>query len=233
MPRIPVYVLHPPQDLHPCFARWIDDARGIVAGRLGPGNCDVVPMSYRRDCGFDARSVFSRVQSDPGPVIICGKAQKRPCAILRNRLLFVVSCIDVDPASAQELADRIVEARDGHGTRKPLIPRKLAVALCIMRKLERRHAWGGSNKGYEWSYNIPKGRGVDEQFADVVPEVVNDLKNKGILIDKRSRGYRKYALNPDRRTEIYGMLERHTFEDESLLRVLTRDKRRVSARVLD
>ncbi len=232
MPRIPVYVLHAPANLHPCFARWLDDARSIVAGRVGPGNCDLVPVPYRTDGGFDARSVFSHVQSDLGPVVICGKAQKKPCALLRKRLLFRVSCMESVPRSAEELAQTIVEARDSFESGNPLIPRKLAVALQIMRKLKRRNAWGGSH-GYEWSYNIPKGRGVDEQFADVAPEVINDLKNKGILIDKRKRGYKKYALNPDRRTEIHGMLERHEFKDEPLLWVLIRDKRRVSARVLD
>jgi hypothetical protein len=87
-----------------------------------------------------------------------------------------------------ELLELVEETRRRHQNDEPLLPRKFVVAVLICRKLRKGHYWAGNDKGYFWSYDLAKGRGVDDRFSDVVPEVASLLLQHGILVFKTSKG---------------------------------------------
>ncbi|MEE4675873.1 hypothetical protein V2K57_15810 [Pseudomonas alliivorans] len=80
------------------------------------------------------------------------------------------------------------------------------MALLILEKLVLNNIWGGKEKGYMWSTDIPKGRGVDEKYAHRTPHVLNLLLQHDLLIKKASQGKSKYALNSHLRTDINAIL---------------------------
>lgn len=106
-------------------------------------------------------------------------------------------------------------------------------AVLIVRKLEAGHYWGGNAKGYMYADVLAKGRGVPDQFADIVAHVAHVLLLKGVLIRKPSQGRAKYALNPKRKSEVYAIVEAAAFHNEALRRLLNKDPKEVSARIID
>ncbi len=156
----------------------------------------------------------------------------RPIALrvlaARNRAVVLVKA----PTSSDGLMASIVEAWRRHETGEPLLASKLIVSVLIVRKLKARHYWGGKAKEYLWASDLAKGRGVDERFADIAPEVANDLFLSGILIKKTSQGQPKYALDPERKSEVHDIADQATFRNKQLERVLMRDQQQEGASYL-
>ena len=105
----------------------------------------------------------------------------------------------------------LLELRNLFASGEPFLPRRLVVAMLIVRKLHRHTYWGGSHeKNFIWVDEIAKGRGVDSAFKDVAQDVANFLQLKGLLVPKYGRGKRKkgqkYALNSDRMNDIQDSL---------------------------
>ena len=147
-------------------------------------------------------------------------------------------CVVV-PVDSTDLFAEATAARQLHLAGEPVLPRKFAVAILLLRKLRRGKYWGGNhNKNYLWVDDLAKGRGVDEQFSDVVAEVANLMYLHGFLIAKyggaggHSKG-QKYALNPDLRADIESACHEGNFAEIPLRRILLKDAAVVSARILD
>lgn len=175
----------------------------------------------------------SLVVANLGPVVVVEPVQT-PCReLLRTRLrartIVVTGCI----GDSTDLLDLVQTAQTRFDSGEPYLPRKYVAAVLIVRKLESGHYWGGKNKGYMYASDLPKGRGVPDEFASISAEVANDLLLKDILIKKPSGGKSKYALNPDRKSEVYAICENAEFLDVSLRDALCRDTDEVSARLLD
>lgn len=194
--------------------------------------CNVIAHEYNGRCGFSAL-LGDEILRDPGPVLMIKPVQVPARVKLEQQLRgrCVVYCTAV--SSISELLDAFDVLRSQHELGEPRLPRKLVVAILIVKKLMVQQMWGGKDKGYMWSRVLPKGRGIPEEFSDVVHEVANYLKNHGVLVPKTSKGQSKYALNSSDRPAIHRIVEHRRFEDLSLMRILERDPRTASARILD
>lgn len=196
------------------------------------GGAVVRARAYAADASLNARDFCSTVLQAPGPVVLLQPVQRDVIEEVRLRLgtrvpviINSVSCID-------GLRALIVEAVGRFDAGEPLVPLDVAVALLMMRKLDREHMWTGNAKGYMWASDIPKGRGLDEKYASRVPNVLNVLLMQGLLVFKTSNSKKKYALNPERREEIYEILRTRKLP-ESTERPLLRHEATESVRTLD
>jgi hypothetical protein len=193
-------------------------------------------VAYDDKNNFSARDLHIRVVSNLGPVVIAGAVQTPAREHLRERLQnrSVVVVAD-DVSSPADLWAALEDARRLFDSGEPHLPRKFVAAILLLRKLIRGDYWGGGakNKAFAWLDNLAKGRGVDDQFADIIEEVVNDLFSHGLLVKKVSYGGKKYGLNQEAREAIFHAADSLTFTDEALRRLLMKDKRLVSARMLE
>ncbi|HEY7310007.1 MAG TPA: hypothetical protein VH643_11665 [Gemmataceae bacterium] len=227
-----VYLLHPAQKYLPGIKAWIGEVESLLRDDPSWGKWDLLAYSYNDQNSFDVQPMFVRVLNKPGPVILLESVQAKALGNLREKLRTHAVVILRAVTNSTDLWDVVEEARRRHEEGEPLLPRKLVVAVLIVRKLRKLNHWGGNAKGYLWHYDLAKGRGVDDRFADVVHEVANDLLTHGILIDKTSQGLKKYALNPNRKAEVHAIADTGTFFNKHLERILMRDLREESASYL-
>ena len=213
------------------MAEWIGKAEGVISTDPTWSGWSMTTWEYNRHCAVSIKDVVGTIRNALGPVVLLRNVQKRVLLDLRKHFADRTSVLLGDPQNAADLLNVLEEARDDHVV-GPMCPRKLVVALLLVAKLERHNMWGGRNKGYMWASDIAKGRGVAEEFADQLPAVVGDMYSDGLLIQKRSAGKKKYALNPDRRMEIHRVIRTREFPGR-LHGVLSRDPRLASARLLD
>ena len=202
-----------------------------ASGVLG-NDWTVKPKVFDVRNSLNASAYVSEVLTAPGPVLIVRPVQTNTLVEITTRLegrQLVVPADAYDLASLVEAA-RALKAQFDRG--EPLIPLRRAVALMLVRKLHRSHMWGGNAKGYMWAESIPKGRGLDEAYHSHVADLVYLLSQHEILISKISNSKRKYALNPERRSEIGDFLRNRKFS-EPLERVFARQGEMLTARVLD
>src|SRR3990167_2580587 len=167
---------------------------------------EIRPSCYVRQKSLDARDFTSMVLQQPGPVLLLGPVQQRVVELVRQRIgtrttVDLATIFDRDALT--EAVDQAIAAFDAG---EPRLSMDVVVALLMIRKLAREQMWSGNAKGYMWADDIPKGRGLDEKYAARVPNVVNVLLNHGYLVRKTSQHTSKYALNPERRAEIHGIL---------------------------
>jgi hypothetical protein len=229
---IQIYLYYP-QDRHvPGMQSWVEEAVAAIATRQDWSGWTIRQMPLDRGCSANARDLYALVVADLGPVLLLQPVQERFHLDVQGRLHGRSSVLRREAYSSAEVVQHLEEARSIHDSGEPHLPRRFVVALLMMRKLERNLMWAGRNKGYMWVDDIRKGRGLDEQFSDQVPEVLSLLYQHGILIAKPSQGGTKYALNPDRREEIHEILTRRRFLPP-LSVLLLRDVRLASARELD
>ncbi len=182
--------------------------------------------------GFKALDVLARVTQQPGPVIVFDCAQTKPLEILRSLLLTRSIICVVSPADSTELWASIADAKTKHESGEPFLPRKLIAAVLLVRKLYRGKYWGGTrNKNFLWIADLAKGRGVSEDFQDIIADVANILFLNGVLIHKG--GKPKVALNPERRAEIGEIRLEGRFSNDGLEQVLMKDRKMMSSRILD
>jgi hypothetical protein len=216
----------------PGMAAWVEEAVDLACAEDAWAEWTVKTIQYDASASIRVTDMCAQVIATSGPVVLLQPVQDKVVQLLRERLNQRVSVLFGTAYTTDEVFNFLAEAKRLHETGEPHIPRALVVALLLLRKLEREHMWGGKNKGYMWAGDIPKGRGLDEQFADEVPRSLGLLFQEGLLIQKPSQTSNKYALNPDRREEIYAILRERRF-GERLARILGRDTALVSARELD
>ena len=223
----PIYLLYPL-----AFAEWIQEVDGATCEDRNRDAWEIVPIPYDSQNGFDIRSVVVRVCNSKGPIVLIEPVRRDCREHLRERLRSYTVVKVCHATDATDIYEAITVARQEFDDGEPLLPRKFVVCVLVLRKLIHGNYWTGRDKGYLWARDVPKGRGIPEDLAFLVPEVVSDLENKGILKRKISQGRPKYALNPERKPEIHAMAERLQFADSRLLAILKKDVNEVSASLI-
>lgn len=211
-----------------CVATLIAGGRGA---QLCP-NWDFTTRAYDAANALSGRDLASQVISSPGHVLLLQPVQTKSAADVRARLQgrqIVEEWMAFDTATLEE---GVIAIREMHDAGEPRLPIDLVVALLVMRKLDHEHMWAGNAKGYMWSDDIPKGRGVDECYKSRIGHVINVLLQHQILVQKPSRGRSKYALNPGRKPELYEILRQRGF-GHVLTTLLSRRETQVPASELD
>jgi hypothetical protein len=234
-----VYLFHPTTVYLPGITDWVREIESRLRGESSWDKWDLLPFPYNTRNSFDIQPLFVRVLNKPGPVVLlkkvhANKESPRAKAVndLRVKLWAHSIVILREVGNSTDLWKSVEEARRLHEAGEPLLPRKFVVAVLIVRKLRKQNKWGGKDKGYLWHYDLARGRGVDDRFADIVHEVANDLCLQEILINKTSQGERKYALNPDRKAEVHAIADDGTFTNKHIKNVLMRDQREESVSYL-
>ncbi len=211
---------------------WIDEVLALLRAEPDWDEWDLISIPYNGKNGFDVQPLFVRALNKPGPIVVLEKVQSGPLANLREKLGVRVVIQPTAVADPADIWTEVGKARRRHEVGEPLLARKFVVAVLIVRKLRNLNRWAGKDKGYLWHFDLAKGRGVDEEFADIVEEVANDLLQHEVLIEKTSQGKKKYALNPARKPEVHAIAESAAFWNASLEEVLLRDHNTEPARRL-
>jgi hypothetical protein len=226
-----LYLCHPPARHRPDLVVYVRDAMAGLAMSEAGRQYHVITTQYESDYSLRLTDFRSRVMENRGPVVLLHPRTTTELAIV-DMLGTAVVVTSSRAQSPQDLLNCILvvirQAEDGH----PKLARRLIVAFLLMRKLDQEGRWAGNSKGYMWAEDIPKGRGLDEEFADQVKDVISILRNQGYLIYKTSQHTKKYALNPTRREEIYQVLRTRRFDDRTQAALL-KDPELVSVRRLD
>lgn len=211
---------------------WVGEVREAMAGDPAWAGWELKVWEYDMSAAVRISDVASLINAAIGPCVLLRNVQERVIVELRERLYGRAVVLVGNPSDSTDILGLLDEARVLHQGGEPMLPRKLVIALLLIAKLERHQMWGGKNKGYMWASDLPKGRGLDEQFADQVPAAIHDLFTHGLLMQKPSNGKSKYALNPDHRTAVHTALRTWRFPG-GLHQILARDERLASARHLD
>jgi len=228
-----IYMCHPPERSVPGMREWIDDAVEYLRALPEWADCPIRLLEYDGSASLSVADLCSEVIGRLGPVVVFEPVQERLVVLLRERLSGRTTVIKAAAYSPDAIVAELEGARRIHESGEPHVCRQYVVALLLMRKLDQERKWSGNSKGYMWMDDIRKGRGLDEQFADAVPPVLSILYQNGLLVQKVSRHSNKYALNPDRREEIYKILRQRRFESAQLSTALHRDRLVISVRHLD
>jgi hypothetical protein len=192
----------------------------------------IKPQVYDVRNSLNAADFTGQVLSIPGPALMLRPVQAKTLADVTQRLEGRQLVIAAEAYDWPTLLAAVTEVKQHHDLGEPLVPLLRAVALMVVRKLDREQMWAGNSKGYMWTDSIPKGRGVDEAYHQHVADVVFLLTQHGILIYKISNSQKKYALNPERRAEVKDFLRNRKFPN-ALEQIFARRGTTVSARALD
>lgn len=187
---------------------------------------------YRPDTSLIARDFCSMVLQSPGPVVLLRQVKTSTIEEVRSRLGTRVPVIVAAVAAIEEIQAILNLAVQQFKGGEPLLALDLVVAFLIVRKFDQEHMWTGNAKGYLWLGDIPKGRGLDIKYEPRVGNVLNILLQQGVVVLKISNGKKKYALNPERREEIYAILRTRKFPDH-IERPLLRHQALETVRALD
>lgn len=188
--------------------------------------------TYAGDSSLDAESFVSRVLQTNGPVLLLRPIQNNALTEIQKRISLRVPIFVEEVGDLDQLSQAISRALTSFEIGEPTIPRDLAVALMLMHKLDANYMWAGNAKGYMWADDLRKGRGFDEDHAGRLPLVISILLRAEILTRKTSKSASKYALNPERRKEIYAMMRNRRFPD-AVHDSLTSNREWISARTID
>ena len=232
MADTPIYLGFPNNRLYPTMPEWVGEVRELVINDSDWDGWDLSELEYDMRSALQINDVSSAINTRVGPCVLVKPVQARVFRELRERLYGRTVVLSGSVSDSTDILVLMERARELHDAGEPMLPRKLVIALLLLAKLEKHQMWGGRNKGYMWTSDLAKGRGLPECYSDQLPAVINDLGLRELLIKKQSRGRGKYALNPDRRREIYDALRDKRFRDE-LHERLSFDPRIESARELD
>jgi hypothetical protein len=228
-----VYLCHPKERSLPGVQSWAASAIAVATAAPEWEGWTVKTVEYDHACALTVTDFCSEVCGRLGPVVLIEPVQGRVFQLLRERLGTRIAIVREAVDGDADILGLLEKAKTHHESGDPPVPRRFAVALLLLRKLDQEHMWCGNAKGYMYAEDIPKGRGLDEQFSDAVPSVLSLLYQAGLLLQKTKRYGSKYGLNPDRREQIYQILRERRFTDAHLAQVLARDGHIESARVLD
>lgn len=175
----------------------------------------------------------SAVVQRNGPVLLLNPVQTPVIGLLRQKIGHLVVVQVVDAYDQPTLVDALCRTKGMHESGEPQLPRKLVAAILLVHKLAKEKKWGGTRqKNFMWASDLPKGRGFDESFADLLPSLISDLLAEGLLQSKTSQRKKKYALNPQQMDRVIRALNQHSFGGR-LQRILEKDTDTVSCRYLD
>lgn len=232
MTDTPIYLGFPNSRLYPTMPDWVREVHEIIIADSDWDGWTLSELEYDMSSALRINDVSSAINARVGPCVLVKPVQGRVFRELRERLYGRTVVLSDDVSDSTDILALIERARELHNAGEPMLPRKLVIALLLLAKLVKHQMWGGNNKGYMYTDDLPKGRGLPEQYSDQLPAVINDLGLRDLLINKPSRRRRKYAINPDRRREVFDALRDKRFQDDLHVR-LSNDQRIVSARELD
>lgn len=170
------------------------------------GNWSIRASQYEFNASLNIRDFCSLVLQTPGPVLLLQPVQNKTLEGIRQRLTGRVPVEAQTIITLDDLRTAIIAVGQRFDQGEPFLPLDVVVALLMLRKLDQERMWGGNAKGYMWSADIPRGRGLDEKYAARVSLVLNILLQHKLLIQKTSQSKKKYALNPNLREDIYAIL---------------------------
>jgi len=234
VPRL--YVVCQAEVRAPALIPWLREAWRVVEVDPDWADWDLAVKEADEQNSFNARDIASQVLSSRGPVLVLGQLKRSAVALLQERIgLRVVVTHEPTIGDSTDVYSAVQRALEQHLRGDPQVPRRLAVALMLVRKLLKGDYWGGGAKAKAFLSveELAKGRGLDEQFADAAPEVANMLEMKGLLVKKTGDGHVKYGLNPKQRDDIYAFLTTWRVSNERLHKYLYGDVQCVSTRILD
>lgn len=225
---------------HDPYLTWIDEAWAVVTSDhsecAGWTLHPVIKADSR--CSFNPLDVYSIVARSIGPILFVGGLQSGPIHFLEEKLGDRVVTRQCNaPTSSTDVYETILELLRRHEFGEPEVPCRYAVALMLLRKLDRMHYWGGKAKNFMSVHILAKGNGLDESYATTAHEVAeylsSDKRRLRLLAKKTGDGYPKYGCNPEQREAVYEFLRNRKVDDEEIMRWLKRDPCKVSARDLD
>ena len=187
---------------------------------------------YDSKASLHVRDFCSMVLQSPGPVLLLEPVRRNVLEDIRSRIGSRVPVVACSVSDLAGLRQKIIELGSLFDSGEPSLPLDCVVAILMMRKFDQEHMWSGNSKGYMWFDWIHRGRGLDEKFHPRVAHVLNVLLQHGIVVMKNSCSKKKYALNPARRSEIYGYLRSRRLPEE-VEKILSRNGAVESARSLD
>lgn len=210
----------------------VECVRSCVQNPALHGGWPIRAKEYLPDASLNARDFCSMVLQAVGPVVLIQSVKQSTIEEVRarigERVPVLVECI----GCAADLRVVLAKAQAQFISGEPQVALDVIVGLLMIRKLDQERMWTGNAKGYMWASDIPKGRGLDVKYAPRVPHVLNILLQHEIVVYKTSNGKKKYALNPDRRGEIYGVLRDRKLPPE-VNRLLLRYSENETVRALD
>ncbi|MGE8547641.1 MAG: hypothetical protein ACN6OC_09420 [Alcaligenes sp.] len=187
---------------------------------------------YEKNASLVAKDFCSIVLQSPGPIVMLQPVQAKTLEEVRRRIGSRLPIVVDHVATAEALEVAIDTAIQHFLNGEPLLALDVAVALLLMRKLDQERMWTGNAKGYMWASDIPKGRGLDVKYESRIPNVLNILLMNELVVYKISKSKKKYALNPQRREDIYEILKSRKLPRD-VEGPLLRHPDRESVRVLD
>ena len=227
-----VYLLHPNSSRLPGIDSWINEVRVLIGAEANWAGWTVDATSLDDRGRIEVQPYWVRVKNRPGPVVLLEPHQRKILDGLAERLGLDVVVIPRSASDSTDLYEAVEDARRRCIAGEPLLPRRLVVAVLIVRKLRRYHYWSGNAKGYLWASELAKGRGVDDRFADIAQDVAGYMLTHGVLVYKISNGQRKIALNPDKKPEVHAIADRAYFQNADLRKLLYKDADREPASCL-
>ncbi|WP_153064793.1 hypothetical protein [Xanthomonas campestris] len=189
-------------------------------------------FKYKADGSIDAGDFSSAVLQSKGPVLLLQPIQANAYNAIHLRLSNKVPVLRLYSADRTELSQAINDAIDAYVSGEPMIPRDIAVALMLIHKLDVNHMWAGNAKSYMWTDDLQKGRGFNEDHTCRLGAVLRILLAGNVLIYKISKSSKKYALNPEMRSQINDIMRRREFPTVVQKGLLSNDQR-ISVREID
>lgn len=223
------YIGHPPDQYNGSPA---ESVRLCAQNPALHGGWPIKAKEYSSDASFNARDFCSMVLQSIGPVILIQSVKQSIIEEVRVRVGARVPVLVERIDNVADLRSVLVRAQAQFQSGEPLVALDVIVGLLMIRKLEQERMWTGNSKGYMWVSDIPKGRGLDAKYAPRVAHVLNILFQHELIVFKTSNGKKKYALNPDRRKEIYEILRDRKLPSE-VNRLLLRHPATETVRALD
>jgi hypothetical protein len=233
-----LYTLCAGGEFHP-YVGWIGEAWELAQIEAALNGWRIVALPHADTaCSFNPFDAYAVLAREIGPVLLVGRLATSAVRALEQKLenrAVIHWCENVGDPDAIYAA--ILDVVGRHSSGHPEVPRRLAVALLLLAKLEHMHYWGGGAKNFMSVHKLAKGNGLDEIYKDAAHEVAQylsaDARRVRLLSAKLGDGYPKYACNRDESVRVYDFLRDWTTEDEQLMQWLTRDRNRVSVRELD
>jgi hypothetical protein len=230
-----LHLLRPLESRLPGFEAWLVEAMQVMQGCAHWETCKIQETVFDNEGGFNSQSVADKILQSLGPVVIIPNSKTGCRADLAKRIgnrTVIASEPIADPASLWQLIEK---ARVAYLAGDPQLPRNLVLAILLINKLEKELMWGGNSKGFKWLDDLISGRGIPPAYSGLMPNIINQLLGAQILRPpKTSQGYKKHALNPALRTEIYVVLKNRSFAAfPNLERIFMRDVNTMSCRDLD
>lgn len=233
-----LYVVYADGEFLP-YAGWIAEAWEVIKeDRTEHADwCLSTAATADSNQNFHAPNALSVIARAPGPALLVGRLSTLSVALLEKKLKDLAISQRCEATDSTAIYQAMLDLISRHVRGEPEIPRRLAVALMLIAKLERMHYWGGNAKNFMSVHNLAKGNGLDKKYADTAHNVAEYLSSEKhavrLMADKLGDGAPKYACNNAERVRVYDFLRNWAVDDPKIMQWFARDSLKVSTRELD